>query len=1484
MGARLSLLAPSAPTVALSSYIDVLGDWRYVDVVNNSRFLKTIRAIHVKSGQLVVIKVFIKPSLATNYNLQLTQVTELIAKEATLLSGAHNVLPWHKIIETDRAGYLIRQYMKTNLYDRLSIRPFLEPIEKLFIAFQLLKAVLYLHDTLHVHHGDIKLENILVSSSNWVTLSDFSGCIKPTFIPEDNPNQFSFYFDTNGRRVCYLAPERFFASSDKTITTVNDEGEHSGSDRLTNEMDLFSLGCVIAELYNDGEPTFTLSQMFQYLKTAHRPDLSTLADPLVRAIVSGLISRDPNGRKSALSVLEDYRGTGFPEYFYDFLYDFMARINQIDEKTYKGDAHVTVSDLKITEIYDMFATIASALGFLYSDDPHEYHPSNQMVPLCLSIPGVPTNYCIKPAHILDVSDHGALVVLKLVFLLMRSLKQPESKLKACELVVALSERVSDECKLDCSVPYLCSFLDEFIERVGSAMWQKVEESVPKSNADNYSVKVVCKTLVSITTILQSCSAIPPIDLHMFPEYLLPKLTTLLASSNARPDHSLVRITIASCLPILASLSRKFWMMAKNFKSSGKKSQYFSDAHMNKLVVPKAQLDNDFEALTVLLLTDFEASVKVAFVRNILPICQFFGAQKANDIVLPHLITFLNDPSDDLRSAFLGSVLEVGPFLGVITFHQYLLPLLVQTLGDCEQLVVVKVLEIFALFVRSRFVNPLADFNALSIYREMLTSSVVLLLHPNQWIRQLVLNLVLAISDNLLHADRYTFLYPLIKEYLAFDVAELSWDSLYPCLVKPLTRQVFDLIISWSLAATPKLLFWQQRTFSQLATGSGPRELLAFAKPLARSVYVPKSGREDNMRHSLPLSAEDKQWLLKLRAVGLEERDSWKVLAVREYVYHVSRFNYTSAKRREYDYGPVNITPHNVFFEVCYKSELVADSNRTESRSAPFAMDVSHERQRRDSGSLVLPNFKTVQASLETVRANVYGEIEVGDTRVGHHHHLHSTKETLSSHHVFTVNRQKVVTANVKHSYTGTNPYVLQYLAGVRIAPAMESFEEFGSSVKAHEPGDDRGRNDRNGNDTRSTSGRTKGKPDGGFLLSGRLLSQINPSHGPDAVRCLELSPRGDFFVAGSDSGWLRVWDTAKLEKEVSVRSPSLVARVDASVTSLRFLPGRSVVAAATADGRILLFRIDAVRHKKSVRYNGITQIRCYELDSSEDGYATHLECANGGSVLVAATTGGNFVVLDVIKMECQYRLSARLEHGAVNAFFMDPHATWLVCGSSMGILTLWDLRFRVVVRTWRLDMDFDIDDSSQIGSRFAIKRLLLLTGYGDGSDVHFAMVAGDREPDFSVWTMPKMECCQIYSSHLAYPQLKSYQLLPMDRQKKDLRMEQLTQDVTELSTGSEPRSMTVLHYSCLSGHHMVTSTPQGCITVWDVDTPSESRALGTTAVFKTTKVSSSMVLVNESRGAGDDPGYHEDIVTAAAITKDGLLITADRMGRINAFR
>lgn len=78
-------------------------------------------------------------------------------------------------------AYLLRQHLLGTLSDRLSTRPFLTDTEKRWLVYLLLRAAAQCHGK-GVCHGDIKSENVLVTSGNWLLLTDFAP-FKPTLLP-----------------------------------------------------------------------------------------------------------------------------------------------------------------------------------------------------------------------------------------------------------------------------------------------------------------------------------------------------------------------------------------------------------------------------------------------------------------------------------------------------------------------------------------------------------------------------------------------------------------------------------------------------------------------------------------------------------------------------------------------------------------------------------------------------------------------------------------------------------------------------------------------------------------------------------------------------------------------------------------------------------------------------------------------------------------------------------------------------------------------------------------------------------------------------------------------------------------------------------------------------------------------------------------------------------------------------------------------------
>lgn len=250
------------------------------------------------------------------------------------VGAAKNLPPPNRIHRmTVRPAVLVRPHFYTTLSDRLASRPFLTHVEKLWIVYQLLRAL----DTMHgntdengnhdpVVHGFLTTENVGLSSWNWVVLMDVSSYKARTALPDNDPSEYLYWFQelnqhrhgsdsTPREKRCYLAPERFYtpgdhrhhdhdhhseqsieqpeqvhvgndnspnaSASSSSVPVRNDDGgtanvKADGLQRhqqtsLTPAMDIFSAGCVIIETFLNGERALDLGDLMEYRTTKTFP-------------------------------------------------------------------------------------------------------------------------------------------------------------------------------------------------------------------------------------------------------------------------------------------------------------------------------------------------------------------------------------------------------------------------------------------------------------------------------------------------------------------------------------------------------------------------------------------------------------------------------------------------------------------------------------------------------------------------------------------------------------------------------------------------------------------------------------------------------------------------------------------------------------------------------------------------------------------------------------------------------------------------------------------------------------------------------------------------------------------------------------------------------------------------------------------------------------------------------------------------------------
>ena len=373
--------------------------------------------------------------------------------------------------------------------------------------------------------------------------------------------------------------------------------------------------------------------------------------------------------------------------------------------------------------------------------------------------------------------------------------------------------------------------------------------------------------------------VSPVNAHIFPEYILRRLDSYVLTKDTSPS-ALVRATYASCVPTLANTALRFLDMVQALRADG--SLPTTDPEAEEGLTTEAayqvmydsarvSLMNHFEVHTKALLTDPDSSVRRAFLGSVSSLCVFFGTSKANDVILTHLNTYLNDRDWMLKCAFFETIIGVATFVGSTSLEEYILPLMVQALTDPEDFVVEKAIRSFAtmaglgLFQRStiwELVDVIAQFT----------------MHPNIWVREAAAAYISCSTTYLDQADITCIVLPLIKPFLKTSISDYSELKLLDALKKPISRPVLDMASRWSLEADASP-FWQSAQKQQTFTLE------------SKSEWIPPDSTHDihheRMKGVLK-SEKDKQWLSRLRNIGMAEDDEWKLLALREYIWRMAR--------------------------------------------------------------------------------------------------------------------------------------------------------------------------------------------------------------------------------------------------------------------------------------------------------------------------------------------------------------------------------------------------------------------------------------------------------------------------------------------------------------------------------------------------------------------------------------------------------------------
>ncbi|KAI9705497.1 MAG: Serine/threonine-protein kinase [Candelina mexicana] len=1437
MGQGYSLTTLSAGSAGID--VPELSDLTYEKSLGTARFMKSIRARH-RNG-LVFVKVVMKPYSS----MKLDQYVRAIRRERKALADVPNALGYQRILETSTNGYLVRQYLYNSLYDRMSTRPFLEDIEKKWLAFQLLCALRDCHSR-DVYHGDIKTENTLVTSWNWLFISDFSASFKPTYLPEDNPADFSYYFDTSSRRTCYLAPERFLASGEKS----------PGDGKVTWAMDVFSAGCVIAELFLEG-PIFSLSQLYKYRKGEYDPEhahISKIEDKDIRELVSHMIQVQPESRYSAEEYLNFWRRKAFPEYFYSFLHQYMGLITDpssgrkpvTSETSNFGEA-----DDRIDRVYYDFDKISYFLGYGSERASTDGELSRSeygldLIPIHLDIPN---NQHRVSSTSKRLADDGTLVFLTLVVSSLRNTARATARIRACDVLLAFAERVTDEAKLDRILPYVMTLLNDRADIVRVA------------------------AIRTVTQLMALVSVVSPVNAYIFPEYILPRLQSFIKGSGAR-SSPVVRSAYAACLGSLADTSSRFLDMIAALRADGSLPTADSEAEdgiatnsafQTLFDVARNDLVEHFEAHTKALLTDGNASVRRAFLGSVSSLCIFFGSAKANDVVLSHLNTYLNDKDWMLKCDFFDTIVAIATFVGGISLEEFILPLMVQALTDPEEFVVQKALRSFASMAQLGLFQRSKTWELIDVVGRFTV-------HPNAWIREAAAHFIASATTYLPPADTQCIIAPLVRPFLKTSITDFGELSLLDALKKPLSRPVFEMAVLWT-SKVDKGIFWkparQQHTFS-FGPGSEAIPIIS-AKDLRKNAF---SRIEKN--------EEDEQWLDRLRNLGLSFDDDLKLLALREYIWRMAprkpkegEGNNTAHLNSIITLKQLNVTPQTVFFDEnpqfldppSPKDNRPSSPDKTPNTITDALLDastsiddslarrkksyVNNRKAKNTIGSPSLPvpadpfsprrdwaqapsslsssprapaegqdsstgvsdvDLKPASPSLPSHSQNgavktdkpaslTDGSLNEARPNTQGHSIRHkpsaitlmskngtakafaetSTSSTTafgkvdgpflreSTHSIpvgitntGTGGRSPPIRFKGAHTYDGRDPNVLKLLDSLYLENYPADVMDFGpmiAPVSRRQP-------------IRKSTAQASEQP---WRPEAVLVAMFGEHIGP--INRVVVAPDHSFFITASDDGTVKIWDTARLERNVAHRSRQTHKhRTGAPVKSICFVENTHCFVSAATDGSVQVVKVNYVSGASATKYGKLQVLREYQLPKGEHVVWSEHYKGEIRSILLLATNLSRIVALDIRSMKLLYSLENPVHHGTPTCFCIDKKHNWLVVGTSHSVLDLWDLRFQVRLNAWGLPGAAPIHQLSVHPMKARNRWVCVAGGTGQG--------------EVTVWDVEKMQCREVYrAGGTGKEGWRGYEPWKVDEEKPETMLSRFATALEPSSNGSADRGI-----------------------------------------------------------------------------------------------
>ena len=750
------------------------------DLLLDGKMYKTY-SFSVEGERNIVMKVFIKRETSEltihkkNFDFLLSKLN---------INALPNLLPYTKYVEEPDFVTIIRQKMHLTLLERGHTVPYLKKSEKIWIVFQLLTAVHNIHSS-GLFHGDIKSSNVLLTTWNHVLLSDFAW-YKPYYLFEDQLSDFQYFFSSSEKRCC-LAPEKFItreSNKDTTMPASEISELNSETIKCLQQMDIFSVGCVVAEVMLGGTPLFTYEQLLSYRRGGYYPDeaLSKIKDEKILNFIKDAIQKDPLARGNSRDLLQRWCKEIAPISFPKLLYP-------LDSATISSN--FILPDQRVALIREM-------LPIIYQEViQSEYIPHIEVLPVCIqrSLPKhiflrnssfvkpkfsellgyeIPQSLIYKPRGNEDklmfnwnleekgfkeIADelkkreaegaqHGGplkkrkkvkelSIIVSILCSNLRSLRYLASKLCVIEMLGNFSLFFSDSMNLHLLIPYLFTLFDDENPQVLSSAF-----------------KTFCRVISTFEKPIKLAS-----EKKIFEDYIFPNIMKM-----CRHNDIIVAETFTENLPTVIRCAELFIRESilntfKDGKVVNEPGMLSEEETTNSWKAYETELNTkriEFVRIISDIIMHDRIQVQEKFISTIPVLSEILGPAITETNLLPLVISCLNSNHNKLAS-----LKAITYLVGVVkdaTAISWLKTCFEKCVASADELVVWNSMIGFIEIAKS-------DKFQVDANQTLLRQIMPLVLHPNVWIRDSVIEFCEHLLDKTATEDIYFIVQPQMFPYL-----------------------------------------------------------------------------------------------------------------------------------------------------------------------------------------------------------------------------------------------------------------------------------------------------------------------------------------------------------------------------------------------------------------------------------------------------------------------------------------------------------------------------------------------------------------------------------------------------------------------------------------------------------------------------------------------------------------------------------------------